>query len=644
LDKLVAELTCADGTLIQGEVFDVSNRGLSVLIATAQGAVVPGEMISAINVKRADESVVLSGQRAVVRHIRLFDGSDDGACYKVGLELRPPAAREPAGDEQVVTDPTRIAALLQEGLEGRDLVVRAMDRAASVPARFERLDSIQRELILTSDLLAPLEIGDVVRASFEYRGGSYSFYASLCDSSQSESTAAYSLKLPRAISFVTQRRSVRIKPSPHSVVHLNFRLPFDGRTLQKEVVNITSSGLAFVANESTELLPVGTMLSDASVVFASGGSQQVSCIVRSLSRRGSSGESLCGVEFCGLTAAERIRLVDAVANSDMPELREADPTSFDEIWKFFLDTGFLYPEKLSSIDLATVDQTMRRLLGAPPDMYKATLFGQPNRIDAHVCGLKVYSGTWILQHLAARPGGKQLMTRGRALSLAIIRHMEQLPDNEWIKIWYRPANRWPSRVYGSFARRIADPALSMLKVHNYMVGKIGGETDPPTLTVDAANEQDLAELEAYIVARGELLLLRSDDYSRSQILLPEISARFREIGLQRCREVLVARRNGRSVGFALLEISSRGLNLSELTNTFRLVCDPRESDVQQALIWHARERYRALGYTRCVGLADDEHLGAFQTMGFEAVKRYACWTWHRSLHEAFCEHLRELRI
>jgi hypothetical protein len=544
-----------------------------------------------------------------------------------------------------VTDPTRIAALLQEGLEGRDLVVRAMDRIASVPARFARLDSAQRELILTSDLLEPLEIGDVIRASFEYRGGSYSFHASLLDSSHAGSTVEYRLKLPRAISFVTQRRSVRLKPSPHSVVHLNFRLPFDGRTLQKEVVNITSSGLAFVANESTELLPVGTMLSDATVVFASGGSQQVSCIVRSLSRRGSSGDSLCGVEFCDLTATERIRLVDAVANSDMPELREADPSSFEEIWKFFLDTGFLYPEKLSSIDLATVERTTRRLLGAAPDMYRATLFGPPDRIDAHVCGLKVYSGTWILQHLAARPGGKQLMTRGRALSLAIIRHMEQLPDNEWIKIWYRPANRWPSRVYGSFARRIADPALSMLKVHNYMVGRIQRETDvPPAIAVEAADEQDLAELEAYIVARGELLLLRSDDYSRSQILLPEISALYGEIGLQRTREVLVARRNGRSVGFAVLEISSLGLNLSDLTNTFRLVCDPQETEVQQALIWHARERYRVLGYTRCVGLADDEHLAGFQTMGFEAVKRYACWTWHRSLHEAFCEHLRELRI
>jgi hypothetical protein len=57
---------------------------------------------------------------------------------------------------------------------------------------------------------------------------------------------------------------------------------------------------------------------------------------------------------------------------------------------------------------------------------------------------------------------------------------------------------------------------------------------------------------------------------------------------------------------------------------------------------HARRRYRDAGFRRCIGLAEESQLDAFVERGFTRVKRYCCWTWRRSLHQAFREHVKKV--
>jgi len=98
-------------------------------------------------------------------------------------------------------------------------------------------------------------------------------------------------------------------------------------------------------------------------------------------------------------------------------------------------------------------------------------------------------------------------------------------------------------------------------------------------------------------------------------------------------------------GFALLEISAAGLNLSELTNAFRVFTfDQADASAKQALLQSARRRYGEIGRTSCIALAPPDESPDFESLGFESSKRYTCWTWHRSLYQRFCDHILKLHL
>jgi hypothetical protein len=277
---------------------------------------------------------------------------------------------------------------------------------------------------------------------------------------------------------------------------------------------------------------------------------------------------------------------------------------------------------------------------------KTSLVVKDERIEGHASGLRAYRNTWILQHLAALATGKSMMTRGRMLNLAVIEYLEQLPGIEWVKIWFRPTNRWPARVFGGFAKKLADPDRSHLKTYAYMVSPSDGEsaTDATTI-VRHGGPSDHGAVEAHFVAARESVLLRSDDLTTEHLLLNEVATAYSNFGLVRRRELLVAERAGRFVGSALLEVSSRGLNFSELTNVFRVFTnDGDDRDAKAALIARARARYADLGFETAIGLSDPGDVNAFLEQGFSQVKQYSSWTWHRSQYQAFCEHVLKLRV
>jgi hypothetical protein len=200
-------------------------------------------------------------------------------------------------------------------------------------------------------------------------------------------------------------------------------------------------------------------------------------------------------------------------------------------------------------------------------------------------------------------------------------------------------------VYGGYANKLAVPALSHHKTYGYAVSGTDAPYAPdPGMTVRPATPADHPRIEAHFVASRDAVLLRSDDLTSPHLLLDELSAVYRDLGLERRREVLVAERNGHFMGFALLEISSPGLNFSELTNTFRVFVSDGGERAKQALVARARERYRELGFERAIGLTDDSTIDAFTLLGFEKTKEYACWTWHRSQSQDFLRHVQKLGV
>jgi hypothetical protein len=644
LSGIFAELTPVGREALPCTVMDLSHRGFAVRVDAHHELLLPGTQMSRVVFYR-DRDRLLDEVTAIVRYVEMLaPGAGEGVAYKVGLELRPKATVTSV-EGSVLTEPARILATLRDGLSRSALTIASAD-ARELVALTPRatVDPKAGEILVDGASRLDIERGDVVECRFEATGTSYSFLASV-QRAPSNGSSAFALRMPRALRTVKQRRSSRFRPSADVPVLVSPTSPFTGRLGARPAVNITGSGAAFPVSGADELLPIGSRIPHLTLVMGDGIELTCRGVVRTLVPSKEPGEMICGVEFIDLHRRDQARIADAIVHATRPDLRDGTGTPFTDLWRFLFEARFLYPEKLARLNVDAIERTMTELLSRPNDILKTSLLVKDGEIQGHVSGVHTYRQTYSLQHLAARVTGRRTMTRGQLLSLALVEYLEQLPDIEWLKIWYRPANKWPARVYGSYAKRLAVPALSHHKTYGYVVSNTSAPYTPePGVTVRPATPADHPRIEAHFVASRDAVLLRSDDLTSPHLLLGELSAEYREFGLERRREVMVAERNGRFLGFALLEISSLGLNLSEITNTFRVFAEGGEVRAKRALVAHARERYRELGFERALGLSDDTTLDAFTTLGFEKVKEYCCWTWHRTQTQDFLKHVRRAGV
>jgi hypothetical protein len=608
---------------------DISNQGFAFKAPArlAGGRLLPGTPLARPRLTR-NEIALLEGVPAVVRSVQV-EGSEpgQGLVYRIGCELVP-AGSSTVGSELKVVDPLGVRTLLEEAVALELLHVRVLDDGlAPVRPQLARVQEPDR-LFVRAALPVELDTGDLVEVRFELQGASYSFAAGVVALARSAGATEFSLKIPRTLAGFRRRRAARLRPGVGNAPVAYLRSPFASSWQRFPVINLTSRGLA-VRIGHEHLFPVGTRVPRVRLRFADG--QVLTCPARVRSLFPEGGGLRCGLELEWDPSDHKTRVAHAIATAGRRDVVTMTGVEPPAIWQLLERSGFLYAEKKAAVDQLAAQQTLARLAADESDVFKGAVVIRDGSPHGHIAAIRAYSKTWIVHHLSALPGGRQDSSLARILVLSILEYLEQRPDAEWIRAFYRPENRWPARVFGSVARLMSDSRLSTYQVLRYLRpdGQSAAPVAAPGLRVRPAEPGDLEAAEAMFVGRANHIGLSAEDLCASELRLDTVAQCYRPLGLERRREVLLAERAGRPVGFALLEISSPGLNLSELTSAFRVFVPGGESQVRQALIAAACARYGQLG-RRPAALAEVDELPDFAAQGLGASKRYVSWTWHRS--------------
>jgi len=317
-----------------------------------------------------------------------------------------------------------------------------------------------------------------------------------------------------------------------------------------------------------------------------------------------------------------------------PGLKVAHDVTFDDIWTLLLDSGFLYPEKVARLEpvLPDIQQTVRKLLLANGNLMATAVMRSEKVLEAHMSILRWCEQTWIVQHLAALPMSARRLSASAQLTLGFTQYGQVRPDIVWSKMYFRPNNLWPARVFGGYAKRITDSTTSDLRTFHYLVAPTAGSSLklPAGIEVRMGTEEDRGMIENWFTMRGRTVEVQANQLQASCNGLENLSREYEQAGLMRRRESIVAQRNGRVTGFALLEIASLGMNFSELTNSFTVhLMDAADAETRLALVEAAKQRYAEYGRVQCIALEDGEDLSTYEAAGFSKVKDYTCWTFHR---------------
>jgi len=262
-------------------------------------------------------------------------------------------------------------------------------------------------------------------------------------------------------------------------------------------------------------------------------------------------------------------------------IQDVTEGDFDLLWEFMFETNFIYQDKRKQIQNKSREilETYHRLLSTDNPIVKKIVFKEGSEIKGHVSAVRFYDNAWIIQHLNALKanGG----SAAREVITAIVNFFFDAKamnksETYYVMSFYRPDNIYPAIIFGETSRRINDPQKSIAFDLSFGTYEPKEDRFFPEINVLIDDPETHFALADHLVEKDMAPFMRAIGIGSSTEL--KIADSFQSLGLLRERHLLDASESDCRV-FALAELSSPGLNLSELTNSVFLFTEGQNEEL-----------------------------------------------------------------
>jgi len=379
-------------------------------------------------------------------------------------------------------------------------------------------------------------------------------------------------------------RSARqeLNPSPNIYCHH----PLTKRLVSLKVLDLSGSGFSVEEAEHSAVLMTGMIISGLSLRF--GEHFSIECkaqvVYRNVFDAGHRGTWVkCGLAILDMAQAENVKLLSMLHQADNRYAYVCNDVDPDELWDFFFETGFIYPEKYAYIEAnkSRIKETYRRLYSGNNNIARHFIYQEKGRMLGHMAMVRFYENTWLIHHHAAR---KSALNRAGLIVLKQIGNFinESYRLNsihlDYVVFYYRPDNKFPSRVFGGATRSIGNKKRSSCDPFAYL-HLAANLNDPAKLPSDweltNVSREDLMDLECFYEHMSGGLMLKALNIEPDSNPEIELAQEYSELGFIRDKRLFALKHNGRVKAVVVVNISDIGLNLSSLTNAVSfLVIDP----------------------------------------------------------------------
>ena len=419
----------------------------------------------------------------------------------------------------------------------------------------------------------------------------------------------------------------RLTPSPN----INFRHPLTGRRTFLQVVDLSSSGFSVEEFYDGSVLLPGLIVSDLSLEIAN--HFIMKCSAQVLYRniiRTENGDSVvrCGLVLLDMAIEDQTRLSALLHQSMNSHSFVCNQVDVDELWKFFFESGFIYPAKYASMKTNKEDfkRTYEKLYLGNPSIARHFVFQDKGTLFGHMSMLRFFSNTWLIHHHAASRDGHGMA--GVSVLDQVGYYVNEFHGHhsthmDYVMCYFRPDNRFPSRVFGGVAREIATPKGSSLDTFAYFhLGEEEPAADLP-FQLYPVHAKDLAELERYYESVSSGLMLDALDLKPETNSDDALSKEYASLGFKRERHVFSLQKDETLKAVIMVTLSDTGLNLSNLTNCIHVIVVDGEGltkELLKACLNHLRRYYQQTDFPTLVYPVD--YMEA-NDMPYE--KKYTLW-------------------
>ena len=380
---------------------------------------------------------------------------------------------------------------------------------------------------------------------------------------------------------------------------INFNHPLTGRFVSLKVQSLSGSGFSVEEDKDHAVLLPGLILPEVELSFAN--SFKIKCFVQVLYQQSMDGDENTGKVRCGLALLDMdmedhsrfLALLNQAKDKHTYIGNIVDP---DALWRFFFETGFIYPEKYAFVhaNKEKIKATYEKLYTKSPRIARHFVNQKNGRILGHLSIVRYHGNSWMIHHHAAN---KTESNRAGIIVLSQIHHY--LNDTyklysahlDLVFCYFRPENKFPSRVFGGATRNMKNPKGCSVDTFAYLHCKKGfyNELDlPGPWELSKSNGADLAELESYYEYISGGLMIDALGLRLDTAFEDLVNNEYQQLGFKKERHLFSLRMSGKLKAVVVISIADIGLNLSDLTNCIQIiVIDPEQltRSVLQSMIY-----------------------------------------------------------
>ena len=441
---------------------------------------------------------------------------------------------------------------------------------------------------------------------------------------------------------------LEIQPPPNLIFHH----PLTGRLVEMTVKNLSGSGFGVETNRCQDSLVPGMVLRKTQLMLAGGTTFDCRLqVVHSHSASEDNCETIrSGFAILDIPPEQHTRLLALVYQTNEPNAYINQTLDPEALWRFFFDTGFIYPEKYIHIQerKALIQATFEKLYTRHPSFARHFTYQSMGRVLGHMSMLRFYNRSWMIQHHAAktaeshRAGIVVLEQIGRYINDAHRLYQSQM---DYVFCIYRPENKFPSRVFGGASLAIGDPQICSRDTFAYLhlshePRKFSRRPIGHEWRLVPSDKEDLAELNGWYSAQSDGLMMKAFNLANGDSDIQMLSDEYRAIGFLRKRRMFTLRRKGRPIAFFVANRSDFGLNMSDLTNciqVFVIDLQPSLPDIIYRALTKIMAWYQDVGVP--VMIYPDS---AAEAIGLPTEKKYTTWVLSLDYTDKYFEYISRL--
>jgi hypothetical protein len=407
--------------------------------------------------------------------------------------------------------------------------------------------------------------------------GAIACYSGMCEISRLSSSTDGSTIVLKPIKNQIQRfkskqyRSLRQKlvPMPNAV----FNHPLIGKKINLKVHDISGSGFSVEEDSENSTLIPGMIIPHVCLELMN--NVELICQAQVVYRSDDVvGKIQCGFAFLDMGLKDQVSLSSLLHQAWNKKAYVCTKVDVDQLWDFFFETDFIYPEKYTFIyeNKTEFKKIYKKLYENNPEFAINFICKDRGAVYAHMSMFRFYDKTWIINHHAANSSRNN---RGGLIVLEqVSRYINEFHQfnsavMNYVACYFRPENRFPNLVFGGVAKNAADitscsiDKFAYLSINKkYLDGKL---TRKWSLT--ETQQTDIKTLQCYYEdISGGLSLQALDllpDKLGHEAALNEI---YRGCGFKRSKLLFSLKEKDDLIAIFMLNISDIGLNLSDLTN------------------------------------------------------------------------------